>query len=187
MRCAQLVAFAQLVPFPQFGRLLPARAVLSATHLTAIALARCWPDASPELFVANGSHGIWGGAGRFEYARTPRLFDATSRGFGWRTWLNLVMVDATAASFASFAGTDLQWLNFNGRWGNDDELACESYLWYGRFCGVERAPFGPGVYDASGAGFNWKTFWLQKPLEKSLELKPFLELLFVPIELKREF
>ena len=132
----------------------------------------------PELFVANGSHGIWGGAGRFEYARTPRLFDATSRGFGWRTWLNLVMVDATAASFA---GTDLQWLNFNGRWGNDDELACESYLWYGRFCGVERAPFGPGVYDASGARFNWKEFWLEKPLEKSLEFKPFLELLFVPL------
>ena len=49
----------------------------------------------PELFVANGSHGIWGGPGRFEYARTPRLFDYTSRGFGWKTWLNLVMVDAT--------------------------------------------------------------------------------------------
>ena len=40
----------------------------------------------PELFIANGSHGIWGGVGMFEYARTPRLFDTTSRGFGWRTW-----------------------------------------------------------------------------------------------------
>ena len=70
----------------------------------------------PELFAANGSHGIWGASGKFEYSRYPSLADFTSRGIGWRLRYNLVFVDPSD----SFSGTDLQWLDFRGRWGNDE-------------------------------------------------------------------
>ena len=74
----------------------------------------------PELFSANGSHGVWGDAGKFEYSNQPSLIDFTSRGVGWRLWFNLVYIDARAAG--TFSGTDLQWADFQGRWGNDDRL-----------------------------------------------------------------
>ena len=72
------------------------------------------------MFSANGSHGVWGDAGKFEYSRQPSLIDFTSRGVGWRLWFNLVYIDARDAG--TFSGTDLQWADFRGRWGNDDRL-----------------------------------------------------------------
>ena len=153
----------------------------------------------PEVFAANGSHGIWGASGKFEYSRVviassfiffcdisrlafelglvtvnaqiptteadfdvffgsmfelqpwpcrfPSLADFTSRGIGWRLWYNLVFVDASN----SLNGTDLQWLNFQGRWGNDEGLSCGNIFLYGSYCGVTKAPFGPAL---SGSEFT---------------------------------
>ena len=74
-----------------------------------------------QVFAANGSHGVWGDAGKFEYSRQPNLADFTSRGIGWRLWYNLVYIDARSPAGA-FSGTDLQWLDFQGRWGNNERL-----------------------------------------------------------------
>ena len=54
-----------------------------------------------------------------------------------------VFVDASD----SFNGTALQWLNFEGRWGNDERLSCGNVFlrWWGHFCGVTEAPFGPSL------------------------------------------
>ena len=70
----------------------------------------------PEVFAANGSHGVWGGSGKFQYSSSPDLSDFTSRGIAWRLWFDLVYAEAGG----NFSGTDLQWLDFQGRWGNDE-------------------------------------------------------------------
>ena len=77
-----------------------------------------------------------------------KLRDITERGEAWRTWENMEFVDRSDPE-ASFEGTEFQWVDFDGRWGNVQKLGCELEFISGE-CGLMPAPTGPkkfGKFD----------------------------------------
>ncbi|XP_071519929.1 uncharacterized protein [Panulirus ornatus] len=69
-----------------------------------------------ELFSANGSHGLWSQEGTHEYVHFPvYLQDQAARGYAWRTWNFLEVVNYDPDT--EYEG-DRHYLNYRGRWGN---------------------------------------------------------------------
>ena len=50
------------------------------------------------------------------------LEDYCDRGEAWRLWENMDFVDRNVEDLSVYEGTDLQWMNFLGKWGNIEEL-----------------------------------------------------------------
>ncbi|KAG7167118.1 vacuolar protein sorting-associated protein TDA6-like 2 [Homarus americanus] len=94
-----------------------------------------------ELFSANGSHGLWSQLGTHEYVHFPiHLRDQTERGYPWRTWENLEVVNYDPDT--EYEG-ELHYLGYRGRWGN-----------LKRGCEVFEVVSGECILD-SGPGF-WR-------------------------------
>ncbi|XP_042874714.1 uncharacterized protein LOC122254917 [Penaeus japonicus] len=75
-----------------------------------------------EVFSANGSHGLWSEAGTHEYVHFPiHLRDQTARGYAWRTWDRLEIVEYDPD--VTYEG-NLHYLGYRGRWGNQ-KRGCE--------------------------------------------------------------
>jgi len=98
----------------------------------------------PEIFSANGSHGVWSQPGKHTYVHilTVHLDDYTERGENWNTWEHLKIYET--GDLASFTGND-SWINFGGLWGNTHKLECELDPLIGE-CGLVGGPLGPQKY-----------------------------------------
>ncbi len=85
----------------------------------------------PEVFTANGSHGTWGAEGEWGLVQFlfVDVFDDCERGSALRAWLNPIYVDRNVDE-AEFNGTDLQWVNFRGKFGNIQKLVRAYYVYY---------------------------------------------------------
>ncbi len=83
----------------------------------------------PELFSANGSHGTWGAEGRWTYFELlfVRLYEECDRGFPISGWENPTYIDRNIDE-SEFDGTPLQWVNFQGDFGNQERLVRTIFL-----------------------------------------------------------
>ena len=77
-----------------------------------------------------------------------KLRDVCERGEAWRTWENLELIDRSDPE-AGFEGTEFQWVDFEGRWGNVQELGCELEFISGQ-CGLVPGPYGPAKFGKFG-------------------------------------
>ncbi|TRY68262.1 hypothetical protein TCAL_03822 [Tigriopus californicus] len=103
----------------------------------------------PVVFSANGSHGSWASEGKHTYFNFfIHLDDYCERGEAWRTWENLAFVDRGVPD-EEYYGTDNQWVNFKGRWGNTDGLGCALEPIIG-ICGLDSGVRGPSPPRAFG-------------------------------------
>ncbi|XP_046661754.1 putative vacuolar protein sorting-associated protein TDA6 [Homalodisca vitripennis] len=69
-------------------------------------------DGHPIVFVANGSHALWGSVGTYQYSKLNLnlLKDVVDYGTAWNTWERLE-VYSTEEQIPD-------WYNYRGRWGN---------------------------------------------------------------------
>jgi len=98
----------------------------------------------PVVFSANGSHGVWAGAGKHTYLHilTVHLDDWCEEGVSWDTWNNLEIIET--GDWDSFTGNDT-WVGFRGDWGNVEKMNCEFEPLVGE-CGLVGGPTGPHKY-----------------------------------------
>ncbi|XP_037800159.1 vacuolar protein sorting-associated protein 62-like [Penaeus monodon] len=105
-----------------------------------------------EVFSANGSHGLWSEAGTHEYVHFPiHLKDQTDRGYAWRTWDSLEIVEYDPDVI--YEG-ELHYLDFRGRWGNQ-KRGCEVEVVSGECIlvgGPGYWPQGPGDFPEDDCG-----------------------------------
>ena len=66
---------------------------------------------------ANSSNYRISGSHNYFDIRVVRMKDACDRGEAWRTWENAKVVDWSEKG-EGFEGTEFQWLDFGGRWGD---------------------------------------------------------------------
>jgi len=100
-------------------------------------------DGHPEVFSANGSHGTWGSEGKHTYLHIViHLDDICERGQAWKIWENMELIDASKPD--DFYDGDLSWINFQGRWGNIQQIHCELEPIVGE-CGLVGGVGGPGT------------------------------------------
>ncbi|NVJ27209.1 Vps62-related protein [Myxococcus sp. AM011] len=106
----------------------------------------------PELFSAQGSHGVYADAARHIYQNLPNgdfLADDTGRGIAWDTWSALVPFDWRTPG--TFTGS-LSWLNRTERWGNP-KSGCEVSEPIAGECILNDGPTGPMSKSASQPDF----------------------------------
>jgi hypothetical protein len=98
------------------------------------------PNARPVAYVAEGSHGMWSGAGTFTFFNGLifKLQDVTSDGgVYWDTQDSL-----TPINWPDLYSGSLDWLNYRGRWGNEGDDTCWWYELYPA-CDLVTGPPGP--------------------------------------------
>jgi hypothetical protein len=106
----------------------------------------------PELYSAQGSHGVYADAARHIYQNLPNgdfLADDTGRGMAWDTWNGLVPF---AWQAPGTYGGSLSWLNVTSRWGNP-KSGCEFSEPVAGECVLNDGPTGPMSKDASRPDF----------------------------------
>ncbi|KAG8805653.1 Vacuolar protein sorting-associated protein 62, partial [Serendipita sp. 399] len=106
------------------------------------------PNARPVAYIAYGSHGMWSKAGTFTYidAVVFKLQDVTSdQGVYWDTKDRLVPV-----GYPDTYADPLDWLNYQGTWGNKGATNCWWYFMY-KQCELVTGPNGPLRPDVLGA------------------------------------
>lgn len=99
-----------------------------------------------EMFSAKGSHGLYPDAGRHIYRYIGNgdfLADDTSAGTAWDTWDNLEVFD-----WQPIGEYALDWLNFDGRWGNAKD-GCEIVEAISGECMLNGGPSGPMMKNAA--------------------------------------
>jgi hypothetical protein len=98
------------------------------------------PNARPVAYVALGTHSLYSSAGKFTYRNDVlfKLEDVTSDGgVYWDTHGNLTAVNM----YDSFTGS-LNWINYQGDWGNKGSHKC----WKEgtrKVCDLVDGPIGP--------------------------------------------
>ncbi|MDY7229769.1 Vps62-related protein [Hyalangium rubrum] len=106
----------------------------------------------PEIYSAQGSHGVYPDAARHIYKNLPNgdfLADDTGRGIAWDTWNSLVPFAWQPQG--SFGGS-LSWLNLSSRWGNP-KSGCEFSEPVAGECVLNDGPTGPMSKSASQPDF----------------------------------
>ena len=63
------------------------------------------------------------------------LDDICERGKAWKIWENMQFIDASKPD--DFYDGDLSWINFQGRWGNIQQIVGDPSLMYGIIVGCK--------------------------------------------------
>lgn len=104
---------------------------------------KSWGDPSIEmvngsnhfvLYSARGSHGLWFSNGTHKYHSNPNLYDYTSKGYAWDTWLDTVMI--TPYDWSSYP-----WLTSIFRWGDPHTDFPDDNCYLG-YCQFSDGPVG---------------------------------------------
>ncbi|KAG8768856.1 Vacuolar protein sorting-associated protein 62 [Serendipita sp. 405] len=118
------------------------------------------PDARPVAYIAYGSHGMWSKAGTFTYidAVVFKLQDVTSdQGVYWDTKDHLVPI-----GYPETYTESLEWLNYQGTWGNKGATNCWWY-WMYKQCELVTGPNGPLRADVLGSAKSTSAHSLLNP------------------------
>ena len=106
----------------------------------------------PVIYSAKGSHGLYSKTGNVTYLSIPNgsdLVDESNAGTAWDTWNNLQVI--TWQEIGSYTG-DLEWLNYQGDWGNASD-GCGILESLSGECILNEGPSGPMLKNATKPDF----------------------------------
>jgi len=99
-------------------------------------------DTHPVVYIAKGSHGVWGHPGNHIYHRVrngENLTDETNVGTPWYTWNNIQSI-----LYKPDVIYEPSWINYRGNWGNRKD-GCRVYEKLSGECQLNGGPSGPIV------------------------------------------